>query len=164
MDVARFRLIDKLVELNLHDKTIVCETTVPEKSSIYEGHFPGFEVFPGVLQIEAIAQTAGLLVLNAENLQRVPLLFGVDHVRLRKFVKPGSRLRITCLLVAQGSGYAVCGGRADLEDGTTAASADVRFRVMDFPSALMLESVLATARSLCVPHEMAVAGPEKMFS
>ena len=148
MDIARFRMLDRVDRLDLLSRSIECEATVPETSTIFEGHFPGFEVFPGALQIETIAQAAGLLVLRLEDDQRVPLLSGIDRVRFRSFVEPGSVLRITARLIAHGSGYAICGGEAASRKGTT-ASADVRFRVMAFPSPTMRDNVLSVSRGLC---------------
>jgi 3-hydroxyacyl-[acyl-carrier-protein] dehydratase len=148
MDIARFRVLDRVRRLDAASLTIECEARVPAESTIFEGHFPGFEVLPGVLQVETIAQAAGLLLLHLEHEQRVPLLSGIDRVRFRSFVEPGSLLTVTARLIGRGSGYAVCSGQASSPRGLT-ASAEVRFRVMAFPSPLMRESVLAVARGLC---------------
>ena len=65
MRLEYFQLIDRIVDLNLADRKISTEATVPATSTIFEGHFPGFPLMPGVLLIEAMAQTSGWLVSPA---------------------------------------------------------------------------------------------------
>lgn len=59
MRLEYFQLIDRIVDLRIADRTIRAEATVPDTSTIFEGHFPGHPLMPGVLLIEAMAQTAG---------------------------------------------------------------------------------------------------------
>ena len=65
MKLEYFQLIDRIVDIDLAERTIRTEATVPLKSTIFEGHFPGHPLMPGVLLIEAMAQTAGWLVIAA---------------------------------------------------------------------------------------------------
>ena len=75
MRLEYFQLIDRIVELNLDDQTIRVEATVPTQSTIFEGHFPGHPLMPGVLLIEAMAQTSGwLIIAQARNSTRMPFL------------------------------------------------------------------------------------------
>ena len=59
MHLEYFHLIDRITDLNIGAKTIAVEAQVPQKSTIFEGHFPGYPLMPGVLLIEAMAQTSG---------------------------------------------------------------------------------------------------------
>jgi 3-hydroxyacyl-[acyl-carrier-protein] dehydratase len=53
MQLEYFKLIDRIVDLNVGEKTIVVEAQVPQHSTIFEGHFPGYPIMPGVLLIES---------------------------------------------------------------------------------------------------------------
>ena len=64
MQLETFQLIDRIVDLNIGEKTITVEAQVPEHNSIFEGHFPGFPIMPGVLLTEAMAQSSGWLPLS----------------------------------------------------------------------------------------------------
>ena len=59
MDLDYFKLIDRIVDLNIDEKTITVEAQVPTAHTIFEGHFPGFPIMPGVLLTEAMAQSSG---------------------------------------------------------------------------------------------------------
>ena len=65
MQLEYFQLIDRIVALDLAGRTIRTEARVPLESTIFQGHFPGHPLMPGVLLIEAMAQTAGWLVIAA---------------------------------------------------------------------------------------------------
>src|SRR5438128_283307 len=63
MRLEYFQLIDRIVDLDLAQQTIRTEARVPTASTIFEGHFPSYPLMPGVLLIEAMAQTSGWLVI-----------------------------------------------------------------------------------------------------
>ena len=107
MRIEYFQLIDRIVDLNLADRKISSEATVPTKSTIFEGHFPGYPLMPGVLLIEAMAQTAGWLVVALNRFERMPFLAAVKEAKLRTFVTPGQVLSIDAHLDHDGSGYAM---------------------------------------------------------
>src|SRR5882724_12510202 len=107
MRLEYFQLIDRVIDLNLTDLTIRVEATVPTTSTIFEGHFPGRPLMPGVLLIEAMAQTSGWLVIALTRFERMPFLAAVKDAKLRTFVEPGQMLSITSSLVHDGSGFAI---------------------------------------------------------
>jgi len=72
MQLDYFQLIDRIVDLNLEAKTITVEARVPEKHTIFEGHFPGFPIMPGVLLTEAMAQSSGWLILGVLKFEPCP--------------------------------------------------------------------------------------------
>ena len=63
MQLEYFQLIDRILDLNIAEKTITVEAQVPQHNTIFEGHFPGYPIMPGVLLIESMAQTSGWLLL-----------------------------------------------------------------------------------------------------
>src|ERR1700753_4092191 len=107
MRLEYFQLIDRIVDLNLGAKTITVEAQVPEQSTIFEGHFPGYPIMPGVLLIESMAQTSGWLLVALMKFERMPFLVAVKEAKMRAFVSPGETLTIDASLVHEGSGYAI---------------------------------------------------------
>ncbi len=105
MQLEYFQLIDRIIDLNVGEKTIVVEAQVPQHSTIFEGHFPGYPIMPGVLLIESMAQTSGWLLLALMKFERMPFLAAVKEAKMRGFVTPGELLTIDASLVHDGSGY-----------------------------------------------------------
>src|SRR6185369_95764 len=95
MRLEYFQLIDRIVDLNIADHKIRVSATVPQESTIFEGHFPGHPLMPGVLLIEAMAQTSGWLIIALNNFQRMPFLAAVKEAKLRTFVAPGTNLDLS---------------------------------------------------------------------
>jgi 3-hydroxyacyl-[acyl-carrier-protein] dehydratase len=150
MRLEYFLLIDRIVELNLAERTIRAEATVPTASTIFEGHFPGYPLMPGALLIEAMAQTAGWLVVASTRLARMPFLAAVKQAKLRTFVKPGEALALSAELVHEGSGYAVTKAAVALADKPI-CDAEITFRVVDFPNAEFRAWMERTAHALGLP-------------
>src|SRR6202023_9702 len=111
MQLEYFKLIDRIVELNVGEKTIVVEAQVPQHSTIFEGHFPGYPIMPGVLLIESMAQTSGWLLLALMKFERMPFLAAVKEAKMRGFVSPGEVLTIEANVLHEGSGYAMTEAR-----------------------------------------------------
>jgi len=90
-----FLLIDKIVEFKLEEK-IVSIKNVTMNEPFFQGHFPGNPIMPGVLILEAMAQTGGIMMLNGnDNIQESVVYFmGIDKARFRKPVLPGDTLVI----------------------------------------------------------------------
>src|SRR3978361_2458172 len=95
MHLEYFQLIDRITDLNIGEKTITVEAQVPEKNTIFEGHFPGYPLMPGVLLIEAMAQTSGWLLIALMKFERMPFLAMVKEAKMRTFVDHGQKLAIT---------------------------------------------------------------------
>ncbi len=157
MRLEYFQLIDRIVDLNLADHTISSEATVPTASTIFEGHFPGYPLMPGVLLIEAMAQTSGWLVVAANRFERMPFLAQVKEAKLRTFVPPGQRLAITGKLDHEGSGYAVADAEV-MADGKSVCDATFTFRVVEFPNPEMRRYMYETAKRLGLTVEAPANG------
>lgn len=150
MHLEYFKLIDRIVDLNLNEKTVRAEAVVPRASTIFEGHFPGRPLMPGVLLIEAMAQTSGWLVIALTRFERMPFLAAVKEAKLRTFVEPGETLSIFSNLVHEGSGYAVTSAKIARND-TTVCNAEITFRVMPFPDPVFRASMQRVATEINFP-------------
>lgn len=93
-------LVDRVLECD-NEKRIVAVKNVTINEPFFNGHFPGAPIMPGVLQIEAMAQTGGLLLLckNKGAGPRVPIFMGIDKARFRKIVGPGDQMRIVVEII-----------------------------------------------------------------
>src|SRR3954454_14426308 len=107
MQLEYFQLIDRIVDLNFDEKTITVEADVPKTSTIFEGHFPGYPIMPGVLLTEAMAQSSGWLLLGLMKFERMPFLAMLREPKMRGLVGPGELRTISAKVEHEGSGFAV---------------------------------------------------------
>ena len=133
MRLEYFEMIDSVVRLDRAAGRIEARALVPEASPVFEGHFPGHPLVPGVLLTETMAQASGYLVLAHLDFSQMPFLMAVDKARFRSFVGPGAALEITATLEHDGSGYAVTKA-AIRHEGKALCDAELRFRTMPFPA------------------------------
>jgi 3-hydroxyacyl-[acyl-carrier-protein] dehydratase len=95
-----FLLIDEVVELEPGER-VVARKHVRGDEWWFAGHFPGRPVMPGVLIVEAMAQTGAVAVLSQEeNRGRIAFFGGIDNVRFKRIVEPGDELELECRLEA----------------------------------------------------------------
>ena len=94
MRLEYFQLIDRIIEIDIEGRKLRAEATVPTASTIFEGHFPGYPLMPGVLLMEAMAQASGWLIIGLTKFTRMPFLAAFKEAKLRSFVTPGQRLAL----------------------------------------------------------------------
>jgi 3-hydroxyacyl-[acyl-carrier-protein] dehydratase len=135
MRLEYFEMIDTVSRFDAGAKSIVAEARVPSASPVFEGHFPGHPLVPGVLLTETMAQASGYLILGLNGLTQMPFLMAVDKARFRTFVAPEAHLVVEAELVMEGSGYAATRARI-AADGKPVCDAELRFRIMPFPGEL----------------------------
>jgi beta-hydroxyacyl-ACP dehydratase FabZ len=125
-----FLLVDRIVELE--EERIVGIKNVTANEPFFLGHFPDIPVMPGVLIIEAMAQTAGVLVLKQipDRDKKLVLLVSVDSARFRRPVVPGDVLRMEMTLIKKKATVAKMAGKA-LVDGVVVAEAEVMCKLAD---------------------------------
>jgi 3-hydroxyacyl-[acyl-carrier-protein] dehydratase len=93
-----FLLLDEVVELEPGSRAVARLAVTDAHCA---GHFPGNPIMPGVLQVEALAQTGAVAVLaQEENRGKLALFAGIDGVRFKRVVRPGDELTLTCELEA----------------------------------------------------------------
>jgi 3-hydroxyacyl-[acyl-carrier-protein] dehydratase len=123
-----FLLIDEVLELE-PGKRVVARKTVRADEWYLAGHFPGRPVMPGVLIVEAMAQTGAVAVLSdEENRGKLALFAGIDNVRFKRIVEPGDELELTCEL-ERVRGPIGRGAAEARVDGTLAARGMLTFAV-----------------------------------
>jgi 3-hydroxyacyl-[acyl-carrier-protein] dehydratase len=123
-----FLLIDEVLELEPGHR-VVARKRVRDDEWYLAGHFPGRPVMPGVLIVEAMAQTGAVAVLSeAENRGRIAFFGGIDDTRFKRIVEPGDELVLECTLEAVRGPIGKGKARATV-DGKLAARGTLTFAV-----------------------------------
>ena len=125
-----FLLVDKVLESDGGTHQIAIKN-VTINEPFFQGHFPGYPVMPGVLQIEMIAQAAGIMAMcgdGAEDLKSEfdTILMSVDSAKFRKIVQPGDQLRIETKLISRRRNMAKVSGVVTVE-GEVVTEANLMF-------------------------------------
>jgi 3-hydroxyacyl-[acyl-carrier-protein] dehydratase len=111
-----FLFVDRIVEYDAEGKRIVGEKGVTASEWFFQGHFPGLPVMPGVIQVEALAQTMAVYVAKQEGFgERIGLFAGIDDVRFKRVVAPGDVLRLEVTMEKLGSRFGRGRGVASVE-------------------------------------------------
>jgi 3-hydroxyacyl-[acyl-carrier-protein] dehydratase len=149
MHLEYFQLIDRIVDLNVGERTITVEAQVPKHNTIFEGHFPGYPIMPGVLLIEAMAQSSGWLLIALTKFERMPFLASVKEAKMRSFVNPGDLLTIDVRVIHEGSGYAVTEAKIRVKG----SNATITFGVIPFPNPELRGHMDAMAKRIGYPEQ-----------
>jgi len=102
-----FLLVDKIVELDLEKAYIVGQKNLTINESFFQGHFPDAPIMPGVLILEALAQTGGVLLHLKQNPNKIAVLLSVSNAKFRHPARPGDVL----YLHAEGLLFSSKGGK-----------------------------------------------------
>jgi 3-hydroxyacyl-[acyl-carrier-protein] dehydratase len=129
-------LVDRIEELIL-DRSIVAIKAVSINEAFFQGHFPGRPIMPGVLQVEALAQAAGVLAVESLGLAgsgKLVYFMSIDGVKFRKPVEPGVLLELHVEFVQKRSRVCKFAGKAML-DGEIATECTFTAMIADPPKA-----------------------------
>ncbi len=125
-----FLLVDRIIECD-DQKRIVGLKNVTMNEPFFQGHFPGMPVMPGVLQLEAMAQTGGVLINKiAGSSGRLPYFMSIDKAKFRRVIRPGDQMRIEIEFTTIKTRLAKFQGRV-LVDGELASEAEMMCMITD---------------------------------
>ena len=126
-----FLMVDAILEME-RLKRIVGVKNVSITEDYFKGHFPGKPIMPGVLIIEAMAQTGGLLLLQVVPDREKKLLYfvAVDDARFRRPVVPGEQLRLEVTVISWRGNFCKFQGQASV-NGELAAEATLMCKMVD---------------------------------
>lgn len=112
-----FQMVDRIIELDMEAGRVVGIKNLTNNELYFQGHFPGNPVMPGVLQMEAMAQVAGVMLNSREGNQgKTAYFMSMNKVKFRKMVIPGDQLRIEVETVRMRSRMATVQGKAYVGD------------------------------------------------
>ena len=122
-----FLLVDRIVEYDPARGYIRGEKAVTATEWFFQGHFPGLPVMPGVMQLEALAQTMAVYVAQQEGFgDRIGLFAGIEDCRFKRTVMPGDRLSLEVTMEKLGGRFGRGRGVASV-DGEVACEATLSF-------------------------------------
>ena len=126
-----FLLVDRIDEYDAAAGRIVGIKAVTATEWFFQGHFPGMPVVPGVIQVEALAQTMGVYVAKQPGFgDRIGLFAGIDDCRFKRVVKPGDVMRLEVTMEKLGRRFGRARGVATV-DGEVCCEATLSFVIPD---------------------------------
>ena len=125
-----FLLVDRIIHLSLEENIIIGQKNVTANEQFFQGHFPGVPIMPGVLILEALAQTGGILVHKKCHTTKIAVLLNINHAKFRRPVVPGDVLTLHATGLYMGGK----GGRVmakALVNDQLAVEAEIGFALVD---------------------------------
>jgi len=130
-----FLLVDKVTDMEI-EKSVVAYKNVSISESVFQGHFPGHPIYPGVMILEGMAQAGGILALKSSGLSdeelqsKVIYFMSIDKAKFRSPVKPGDRLEYRIEILKLRKNLIVLDGKAYVDDKLV-SEAELKAMVVD---------------------------------
>jgi len=125
-----FLLIDRVIEIDLEQGLVVAHKNVTINEAFFQGHFPEAPIMPGVLVLEALAQTGGILIYQRGFTEKIAVLLNVNNAKFRNPVRPGDILRLEVREIHLSSKGGRVKGTALVND-KIAGEAEIGFALVD---------------------------------
>ena len=147
MRLENFLMLDRIAHIDCGEMRLRASSAVPVESPVFEGHFPGNPIMPGVLLLETMAQASGYLLLAMDAFARMPYFAGCKVANFRSFVEPGAAIEIEAQCIHLGAGYAVT--KASVRKaGAVVSDAELKFRQLPYANAKLRDYVTAQGMRL----------------
>ena len=130
-----FLLVDRITEVNIN-KNLVGYKNISISEPVFQGHFPGHPIYPGVMMLEGMAQAGGILAFQSmemteeEAAKKVVYFMSIDNAKFRTPVKPGDRLEYRISIVKQKAAIWMLRGEAFVDDKLV-SEADLKAMIVD---------------------------------
>ena len=130
-----FLLVDKVTDMEI-GKNVIAYKNVSISEPVFEGHFPGHPIYPGVMILEGMAQAGGILALKSSGLSdeelksKVIYFMSIDRAKFRSPVKPGDRLEYRIEVIKLRKNLIVLDGKAYVDD-VLVSEAELKAMVVD---------------------------------
>jgi len=130
-----FLLVDKVTEMN-EGENVIAYKNISISEPVFQGHFPGHPIYPGVMILEGMAQAGGILALKSSGLtdeeikQKVIYFMSIDGAKFRSPVKPGDKLEYRIKVLKLRKNLIVLEGKAYVDD-TLVSEAELKAMVVD---------------------------------
>jgi len=122
-----FMLVDRIVEMDVEEQCVVGYKNLTFNEPFFQGHFPDEPIMPGVMQLEAMAQVAGILLNKVSQKEgQIAYFMSIDKAKFRRKVVPGDTLRMEIKVTRMRSRMATVEGKAYV-DGELASQAELMF-------------------------------------
>jgi 3-hydroxyacyl-[acyl-carrier-protein] dehydratase len=145
-----FLLVDRVVEME-PGKRIVAIKNVTANEWFFQGHFPGFQIMPGVLIVEALAQTGAVLLLSDDVAKgQIPLFAGIEKCRFRQQVTPGDTLTLELEVISRRGPVGKGKAKATV-NGKVAAECELTFALAPMPAPVPSPALAAPDTSGTAP-------------
>jgi len=155
LEIERFQLVDKLLAYEPTAGRMRCGGSIPLAAPLFDGHFPGHPLFPGVLQLEFMGQAASLFLM-AQRPGRLAILVGVERARFRRMLLPGAAIEAEASLTYESRSLAVFACELHGPEGLS-ASADIRVALTSAENPATIEHIEAWLHRLNLPARAMVA-------
>jgi len=125
-----FLLVDRIIHLDLEEGVIIGQKNLTANEQFFQGHFPDVPIMPGVLVLEALAQTGGVLIHQKGHTERIAVLLNINNAKFRRPVVPGDVLYLHALALHVSSKGGRIEARAMVND-QIAVEAEIGFALVD---------------------------------